>query len=65
MMSYRLRDVSTKSTEPEGAVYTLRIERNQLDRLHEIAKAEHRTLSQELRRMVEERIAAHDAQVPA
>ncbi len=41
------------------AVYTLRVERDQLDQLSEIAAAEHRTLVQKLRMMIEDEIAAH------
>jgi hypothetical protein len=39
------------------AVYTLRVERGQLDRLSEIAAAEHRTLVQKLRVMIEAELA--------
>lgn len=53
------------TSPPTGAVYTLRIERAQLDRLREIAESQHRTVSQELRRMVEARIAEHEKQVVA
>ena len=42
------------------AVYTLRVERENLDRLSEIAAAEHRTLVQKLRLMIELEIADHD-----
>ena len=41
------------------AVYTLRVERSHLDRLAEIAAAEHRTLVQKLRMMIEAEIAAN------
>lgn len=44
------------------AAYTLRIERAKLDRLRAIAAAEHRTLSQELRRLIEERIGGVGAE---
>lgn len=36
----------------------VRIDREQVDRLREVAEAEHRTVSQELRRMIEQRITA-------
>ena len=49
-------EVMAKSTNPI-AVYTLRVDRAKLERIHEIAESEHRTLSQELRRMIDERIA--------
>lgn len=39
------------------AVYTLRVEREHLDRLTEIAAAEHRSLVQKLRVMIEAEIA--------
>ena len=42
------------------AVYTLRVERKQLDRLTEIAATEHRTLVQKLRVMIEAEIARSD-----
>lgn len=38
------------------AVYTLRIERDKLDALRKLAAREHRTLSQELRWMIDERL---------
>ena len=41
------------------ATYTVRIDRDQLDRLHEIAANEHRTLAQMFRVMIDEKIAAH------
>jgi predicted DNA-binding ribbon-helix-helix protein len=47
----------TRSAKNEVAVYTLRIDRSRLDRLHEIAAADHRTVSQEIRRLIDERIA--------
>jgi hypothetical protein len=43
------------------AVYTLRIDRAQLDRLRKIADAEHHTLAQIFRVMVEQKIANHEA----
>jgi hypothetical protein len=39
------------------AVYTLRVGREQLDQLREIAWTEHRTLAQKLRLMIEREIA--------
>jgi hypothetical protein len=50
---------SAKSSEI--AVYTVRIEREKLDQLRRIADAEHRTLVQKLRVMIEAEIAAHEA----
>lgn len=49
----------------DEAVYTLRIEREQLDRLREIAESEHRTLVQKIRVMVEDEIASHQREVAA
>jgi hypothetical protein len=43
------------------ATFPLRIERDKLDRLREIAEQERRTLVGELRWMVDERLAAEDA----
>jgi len=42
------------------AVYTLRVERSNLDRLAQIAEGEHRTLVQKLRVMIEREIAEFD-----
>jgi hypothetical protein len=47
------------------AVYTLRVDRQDLDRLGEIAAAEHRTLVQKLRVMIEREIADHDERLAA
>jgi hypothetical protein len=41
----------------EVATYTLRIERELLDELHEIADREHRNVAQKLRLMIEQEIA--------
>lgn len=41
------------------AVYTLRVDRDKLARIHEIAAAEHRSLTGKLRQMIDEEIAAH------
>jgi predicted DNA-binding protein len=46
------------------AVYTLRVDRDLLDRLREIADADHRTLAQKLRVMIEHEIADHEQQTP-
>lgn len=43
-------------------MYTLRVDREKLDQLREIAATEHRTLVQKLRVMIEAEIAAHDAE---
>jgi len=51
------------STNPNVAVYTLRVDRDQLHRLSEIAATEHRSLVQKLRLMIEREIAAHEANV--
>lgn len=51
------------STTTNLAVYTLRVEREQLDRLSAIAAGEHRTLVQKLRVMIEDEIARHDEPV--
>lgn len=44
-----------------GAVYTIRLDRAHLQRMHEIAASEHRSLSGKLRLMIEREIARHDA----
>lgn len=46
------------------AVCALRVDRDLLDRLHEIADAEHRTLAQNLRVTIEREIADHEQQMP-
>jgi hypothetical protein len=51
------------ATSENVAVYTLRIERSQLERLRVIADHEHRTLVQKLRVMIEREIALADASV--
>lgn len=53
------------ASEKDEAVYTLRVERSVLSRIHEIAANEHRTLSQKLRLMLEQEIARHDPQEDA
>ena len=50
-----MRNASAPKKSPI-AVYSLRIDRERLERLTEIAASEHRTLAQELRRLVDERI---------
>ena len=44
------------SSNQKEAVYSLRVDRKQLKRLHEIADAEHRTVAQKLRLMIEREI---------
>jgi len=46
--------------KPHQATYTLRIDRDQVDRLHEIAASEHRTLAQWFRVLIEREIAKAD-----
>lgn len=46
-----------RSANDQTAVFTLRITRRKLDRFREIVEGEHRTVSQEFRRFVDERIA--------
>lgn len=43
----------------------VRIARDQVERLREVAAADHRTVSQELRRLIEQRIAESDLQEKA
>ncbi len=52
-------------SESELHVYTLRANRDDLRRLTEIANSEHRTLAQEIRRLIAERIIEHDGQEQA
>ena len=48
------------TTDSQGiAVYTIRIERDKLERLHEIAEVEHRTLAGHIRLLFEREIADH------
>ena len=47
------------------ATYTLRADREQLRRLTEIAAAEHRSLVQKLRVMIDAEIAQHDREPEA
>lgn len=47
------------------AVYTLRVDRDHLDRLSKIAEAEHRTLAQKLRLMIDLEIEQHDTKAAA
>lgn len=51
-----------RSASNETAVFSLRIAREKLDRFREIVEAEHRTMNQEFRRYVDERIAESDAE---
>lgn len=53
------------TSESSVAVYTLRVERDKLSRLREIAEGEHRSLSQELRHMIDARIALEDEKAAA
>ena len=53
--------MSSRASE-EQVVTSIRIPRTMLDRLHEIVSAEHRTVSQELRRLVEARVREHDGE---
>jgi hypothetical protein len=46
---------------PETAQYMLRIDRAKLERLEEIASAEHRTLPGQLRYLIDEHIAAYES----
>jgi len=59
----RLQAVPDGNPKPQ-AVCTLRVDRDLLDRLHEIADAEHRTLAQNLRVTIEREIADHEQQRP-
>lgn len=52
-------------SKPEIKSYFLRIEREKLERLEEIAKTEHRTLPLQLRKLVDDCIAAHDHEAAA
>lgn len=59
-----VRDVSTKRNTENPADttrwLTFRVERAHVDRLREVAAADHRNVSQELRRLIEMRIAQAD-----
>jgi predicted transcriptional regulator len=54
--------MNTTGKSNDGAVYTIRIDRQILDRLHEIAQAEHRTLAGHLRVLFERDVAEHEKQ---
>jgi predicted DNA-binding protein len=59
-MSCRLHDMRTTGNAANDAVYTIRIEREKLARLHEIADAHNRTLAGQIRTVLEREIAEHD-----
>jgi predicted DNA-binding protein len=63
-MSCRLRDMDAKR-QGETTVYSLRIESEKFERLREIAVAEHHTVAQKLRVVIERAIADHDEQAAA
>jgi len=46
----------------QTVITSIRIPRPALDRLAEIAESEHRTVSQELRRLVEARVREYDGE---
>jgi hypothetical protein len=50
--------------EPGTVVTTVRIRREQHDRLREIAAHEHRSMGGEIRRLIDERIAAYEDRQP-
>ena len=53
----------SSGTNPEHqAVYSIRIERDKLERLHEIAQAQNRTLAGQIRAIFEREIAQHAGQ---
>ena len=47
-------------TPSDYAVTSIKIERGQLDAFKKVARANHRSVSQELRRLIDQRIAEHD-----
>lgn len=51
--------MTNRNTQPSGAMRMLnvRVESAVLDRFREVAEADHRTVSQELRRLIDLRIA--------
>jgi hypothetical protein len=46
---------------PEIAVYSLKIERDKLDRFEVAAKAEDRTMAQQLRRLIDEFVRDYES----
>jgi hypothetical protein len=57
--------VTDEDTIPEPTVITtIRIRRDQHDRLREIAAHEHRSMGGEIRRLIDERIAAYEDRQP-
>lgn len=53
----RLLEMAQKSSPPDTAVYTLRIDRDKLERFHVVAEAEYRTVAQKIRQLIDECIA--------
>lgn len=54
-----------RSTRPELKRISAVVQRDHCDRLTEIAKRNHRTFSQELRRIIEEAVEADQSQAAA
>lgn len=52
---------ATQSAAPQLAVTSVKIEKDKLDRFREIARANRRSISQELRWLIDQRIAETDA----
>jgi predicted DNA-binding protein len=49
------------ATTPALVVTTIRLPQDKMDRLRAVAEGEHRTLSQEIRRLIDLRLAELDA----
>lgn len=59
-MSVRLHDMDTTRKASEDGVYTLRMPREKLAKLHAIAESEHRSLAGKIRAWADSEIAAHE-----
>lgn len=58
------RQHDTKATAPM-VVTTLRVPKQKMDRFREVAALGHRTAAQEMRVLIDERIAEHEQQAAA
>jgi hypothetical protein len=57
--------MAQRKTQSETRWLTIRVDREQVDRFREVAEADHRTVSQELRRLIELRISESEPEEKA
>jgi hypothetical protein len=57
--------MAQRKTQSETRWLTIRVDREQVDRFRVVAEADHRTVSQELRRLIELRIAESEPEEKA